>query len=103
MDVMTLDDYNARLDELNNPETSHERRADVMLEIREAYSNTFEGHTNLTETNTKLQAENKDLLLTNSKYFRMLGVQNNGGDSNSEDETKPPKLSDLEGELNING
>lgn len=103
MDIMKTDDYNARLDELNNPDTTHERRAEIMLEIREAYSNTFDSHTELTSSNTKLSSENKDLLLTNSKYFRMLGTQNGNDVSSDDDETQLPKLSELEGELNING
>ncbi len=74
------------MEALNNPEIEHTEKAELLQELRNDHTKTWEEHSTNTTENAKLKAEKEDLLLTNSRYFNQLSTLNKNGEKNEEQE-----------------
>lgn len=83
---LSLEEHNAILERLNNPELTHEERTTALQELRADYDGFHRDFDKVSETKTSLEAENKDLVFANSKLFRDSFV------SNSEDHKKEEEI-----------
>lgn len=71
---MDREKHEELLNELLGAELEHSRRTEILQELRADYSTVLSDFDNLTSTNTKLQKDNDDLIVSNSKLFREIGV-----------------------------
>jgi hypothetical protein len=83
---MTRDEHEALLNELNNPELDHSRRTDILQLLRTQHTTDLTDFDGLTKTNQSLKKDNDDLVLSNSKLFRQVGIV--GTDKEKEEEHK---------------
>lgn len=71
---MDRNEHEALLVELLNPEIDHTRRTDILQQIRVDHVTAHTEVSDLTTANTKFKTDNDDLIVSNSKLFRQLGV-----------------------------
>lgn len=76
---MDRESYESLLNELNNPELEHSRRAEVLQELRSDYSQVHHDFNEKEEKLNHYQKDNEDLVKANSKLFRNLGYNEEGG------------------------
>lgn len=74
MPLMKRDDHESLLNELLNREIEHSRLSDILQTLRADHVTGHSEHEEMTKTNTKLKTDNEDLIISNSKLFRQLGV-----------------------------
>jgi len=79
---MTRDEHEALLNELLNPELEQSRRTEILQQLRTDYASVLTDFDELTKTKEKLEKDNADLVISNSKLFRQLGI------AGADDETK---------------
>jgi hypothetical protein len=84
---MERDKYEELLAELNNPELEHSRRTEILQELRTDYTGVHTDFETISKKTEKLEKDNNDLLLSNSKLFRLAGIQDNP-EKQKEEETK---------------
>lgn len=84
---MPIDDHNAILEQLNNPELTHSERTEALQKLRADYNDFHQDFNKTNETNTKLQKDNDDLIVSNSQLFRQAGIVGNK-DKIEENESK---------------
>lgn len=72
--VMKREDHEALLNELLNTELEHSRRTEILQQLRVDHSNTHSEYEELSSTKSRLEKDNADLIVSNSKLFRQLGV-----------------------------
>lgn len=65
---------------LNNPETPVSERTELLSELRADYGTVLSDFKEHVETIEKLNAENSDLVLSNSKLFRKIGLESQGAE-----------------------
>lgn len=82
---MSREDYENLLNELMTPELDHSTKTDILQKLRVDYTNVHSEFDELTKTSSRLQKDNEDLVVSNSKLFRQLGVV---GTPNEEKEEK---------------
>lgn len=75
---MDREEHEKILNELLTPDLENSRRSELLQLLRADYSGVIEEHTTLSQTSEKLKKDNDDLIISNSKLFRQLGVV--GGD-----------------------
>lgn len=80
---MTREEYEDHLSKLNNPELTHSERTEVLQLLRADYSTVIDDHQTYESNLSRLKQDNDDLVLSNSKLFRMAGIDK------KEDDTKP--------------
>jgi len=83
---MTRDEHELLLNDLNNPETDHTRRTEILQGLRTDYTSVHTDFDELTTTGEKLQKDNNDLIVSNSKLFRQVGIVGNEEKENEVDE-----------------
>lgn len=88
---MERDAHENLLNELNNPELTHERRTEILQELRTDYTKVLTDFEEITASNDKLKATNDDLVIANSKMFRELGYK---ADTNKQEELKEKEFSE---------
>lgn len=71
---MLREEHEALLNELLNPELDHSRRTEILQQIRVDHVTAHSEFEELTAANTKFKTDNEDLIVSNSKLFRQLGV-----------------------------
>ena len=71
---MTREDHEALLNELLNPEIDHSRRTDILQQIRVDHVTAHSEVEDLSKQNSRFKQDNDDLIVSNSKLFRQLGV-----------------------------
>ena len=71
---MSREDYENYLNELINPDLEHSRRTEILQDLRVDYTGVIEDHEKQLKHIDKLTADNQDLVLSNSKLFRQLGI-----------------------------
>lgn len=71
---MEREKHEALLNELLNTEIDHSRRTEILQELRVDHSTTHSEVGELSQTKTRLEKDNADLIVSNSKLFRQLGV-----------------------------
>lgn len=87
---MERENHEAILNELLNPEIEQSRRTELLQELRVDYGTVITEHTELTQSNEKLQSDNSDLVISNSKLFRQIGIT----DKKDEEEVKEKEFSE---------
>lgn len=71
---MEREKHEALLNELLNTEIEHSRRTEILTELRADHSNSLSEMGELSQTKERLAKDNADLIVSNSKLFRQLGV-----------------------------
>jgi thioredoxin-related protein len=71
---MSREEHEALLTELLNPEIDHSRRTDILQQIRVDHVTAHGEVEDLSKQNSKFKQDNDDLVISNSKLFRQLGV-----------------------------
>lgn len=84
---MDREEYENILNELNNPELEHSRRTDILQTLRTDYTGVHEDFEKTTKRVEHLEKDNSDLVLSNSKLFRQVGIQGDP-DMTRKEETK---------------
>lgn len=84
---MSKEEYENLLNELNNPDLEHSKRTDILQNLRSDYTNVIEEHESTTKKVQHLEKDNNDLVLSNSKLFRQVGIQGDP-DLNKKEELK---------------
>lgn len=74
---MPREDHEKLLNELLTPELEQSRRTEILQTLRTDYGTVIDEHTELTQTKDKLTKDNSDLVVSNSKLFRQLGLTDN--------------------------
>lgn len=87
---MEREKHEAILNELLNPEIEQSRRTELLQELRVDYGSVITDYTELKQSNEKLQADNSDLVVSNSKLFRQIGLT----DTNEKEEVKEKEFSE---------
>lgn len=89
---MDKEKHEELLGELLNPELEQTRRTEILQLLRVDYDSVVTDFSSLTETNTKLKANNDDLIIANSQLFRQLGTV--GGDDESKKKVEEKTFSE---------
>lgn len=87
---MDRETHETILNELLNPEIEQSKRTELLQELRVDYGSVITDHSELTQTNEKLQADNSDLVISNSKLFRQIGIT----DQKDNEEVKEKEFSE---------
>lgn len=82
---MSRDEYEERLSKLNNPELTHTERTELLQELRADYSSVLDDHQAFESNISKLEKDNQDLLMSNSKLFRMTAIDKKDDDNPEDD------------------
>lgn len=82
---MSRDEYEERLSKLNNPELTHTERTELLQELRADYSGVLDDHQAFESNISKLEKDNQDLLMSNSKLFRSLSIEDKSEDNKKND------------------
>lgn len=72
---MSREEYEELLGKLNNAELSHSDRTEILQTLRADYSNVIGDHEKMNADLEKIQKDNADLVLSNSKLFREVGLK----------------------------
>jgi regulator of replication initiation timing len=73
MPLIERDQFEGLLTELLNSELEHSRRTEILQELRVAQGNAYSEFDEHSKKLNKLEKDNSDLILSNSKLFRQLG------------------------------
>jgi regulator of replication initiation timing len=79
---MSREDHENLLNELLNTELEHSRRTEILQQLRTDHGSTLSEFDEDKKKISKLEGDNQDLILSNSKLFRQIGF------SGTEDEKK---------------
>lgn len=71
---MPKDKHEELLNELLTPDLEQSRRTELLQLLRADYGTVLTDFEVLTKTRDKLQADNADLVVSNSKLFRQVGI-----------------------------
>lgn len=82
---MTRDEYEELLGKLNNAELPHSERTELLQTLRADYSGVLDDHQKFETNLEKLQKDNDDLVLSNSKLFRMTAIDKKDDDNPEDD------------------
>ena len=96
---MPREEYQNLLAELLIPDLDHSRRTDILTEIQNEYNGTTGEYEDLQTKNEKLLKDNNELILANSKLFRMQGITEDTKEKEKEKEknfSESVTLEDLE-------
>ena len=85
------DGHEALLNELLDSELETSRRTEILQELRVDYSTASQSIEDFTSKTAKLQSDRDDLVVSNSKLFRQLGVV---GDDVKEEEVEKKEYSE---------
>lgn len=88
---MAREDHENLLNELMNPEIEHTRRTEILQQLRVDYGTVHTDVATLTNERDKLQKDNSDLIVSNSKLFRQIGIT---GNEKKEKEDEKKELSE---------
>ena len=89
--VMKKDEHESLLNELIDPELEQSRRTEILQLLRNDYNTVIAEHEEMTANIDKLQKDNSDLVLSNSKLFRQIGIL---GDTEKEEELEQKEFSE---------
>lgn len=71
---MSKEKYEELMSELLKTDLEHSRKTEILQELRMDYGTVHAEFENLTNTNSKLQKDNDDLIVSNSMLFRQAGI-----------------------------
>lgn len=89
---MPRDEHEAFLNELLLPDTEQSRRTEILQALRVDYGTVLTDFDGLTTSNDKLKADNADLVISNSKLFRQIGIDS--GDNKQKEKEKEKSFSE---------
>jgi len=89
--VMKKEDHESLLNELIDPELDQSRRTEILQLLRNDYNTVLAEHEEMTANIEKLQRDNSDLVLSNSKLFRQIGIM---GNTEKEEELEQKEFSE---------
>ncbi len=87
------------LNELNSTDLTHERRTEILQELRQDYGTVHTDFESLTTERDRFAEDNDSLVKANSKLFRQLGIQDNPDMKKKEEQksfSETVRLEDLE-------
>lgn len=74
---MNRDEHENLLNELLGADLEHSRRTEILQLLRADHVTGHQDYEQITTTNSKLQKDNDDLIVSNSKLFRQAGIVGN--------------------------
>lgn len=83
---MDREKHEELLNTLLDPDLETSKRTEILQELRVDYNNVLTNHAEMETNIEKLSKDNSDLIVSNSKLFRQMGVV--GGEENKEEEKK---------------
>jgi Phi29 scaffolding protein len=92
MPLMERDRHEALLNELLNRELDMSRLTEILTDLRADHVTAHGEFEEVTKTSAKLQRDNDDLIISNSKLFRQLGTV--GGNEEQKQEEKVKEFSE---------
>ena len=102
MDVLKREDHENLLSELLTPELEQARKTEILTQLRDNYTGFSTEYETLNKTKEKIEKDNADLVVANSKLFRQTGIMGNSENKKEEKEkefSETIKLSDIEKSL----
>jgi hypothetical protein len=78
------EEHEAILNDLLNPELEHSKRTELLQLLRVSHSKDSDEFSVHTQTIDKLTKDNADLVISNSKLFRQIGVTGDGAPKKEE-------------------
>lgn len=85
---MEKDVHENLLNELLSADIETSRKTEILQELRADYTNVLNDFTDLTSSNERLQKDNDDLVVSNSKLFREIGIVGQGQEKQEEEKQK---------------
>mgnify|MGYP001005610542 CR=1 FL=1 len=85
---MSKEEHEALLNELLGADVEQSRRTEILQQLRTDYGTVHADFENITTNNQKLQANNDDLIISNSQLFRQLGVVGGNQEMQKQEEQK---------------
>lgn len=101
MPYMARDEHEEILNKLLDPEIEQSERTELLGTLRNNYNTTVSSFDEANSTVEKLQNDNSDLIISNSKLFRQVGIVGNEGKEKEVEEkefSETVTLEQLEGE-----
>ena len=101
MTYMARDEHEEILNKLLDPEIEQSERTELLGTLRNNYNTTVSSFDEVNSTVEKLQNDNSDLIISNSKLFRQVGIVGNEGKEKEVEEkefSETVTLEQLEGE-----
>jgi hypothetical protein len=92
MALMEREKHETLLNELLNSELDISRKTEILQELRVDHVTGHSKFEEITTSHTKLQRDNDDLVISNSKLFRQLGTV--GGNEEQKQEEKVKEFSE---------
>lgn len=86
--VMKKEDHENLLNELLSGDIDVSRKTEILQELRTDYGTVITEHETHTSSISKLQSEKDDLIVSNSKLFRQLGIVGSSKDEQEKQEEK---------------
>lgn len=83
---MKKDEHENLLNELLTPDLETSRKTEILQQLRTDYGTVITDFGSLTETKTKLEKDNADLVISNSKLFRQIGMTGNDKEEKNHEE-----------------
>lgn len=74
---MPREEHENLLNELLTPDLEHTRRTEILQHLRTDYGTVLTDFDTMTKDTTKLRKDNEDLIVSNSKLFRQIGMTGN--------------------------
>ncbi|UMO75906.1 scaffolding protein [Bacillus phage vB_BsuP-Goe18] len=95
---MELEEYEKILTRLLDPELPQSERTEELQKLRVDYNTVVSEYNDLSQTNEKLNAEKSDLIVSNSKLFRQIGLTDKQEENHKKaDVSESITIEDLEG------
>lgn len=97
---MEKEKHEELLNELLSADLENSRKTEILQELRADNTEMLENAETLTSSNEKLQKDNDDLVLSNSKLFRQMGIVGNENKEKEEEQkeySETVTLEELEG------
>lgn len=88
MPLMSREEHENLLNELLNSEIEHSRRTEILQMLRTDHVTGHQDMEEIGKTNSRLTKDNEDLVVSNSKLFRQLGVVGGNQEQQKEMEQK---------------
>ena len=101
MEYMARDEHEEILNKLLDPEIEQSERTELLGVLRNNYNTTVSSFDEANSTVEKLQNDNSDLIISNSKLFRQVGIVGNEDKEKEVEEkefSETVTLEQLEGE-----
>lgn len=91
MSLMDREKHEELLNELHSEDLTIDRRTEILQDLRAEHVATHESYAELEANSSKLTKDKEELVLSNSKMFRQLGIV---GDGEAEEEEQQKEFSE---------